>query len=235
MTCVCVCACARAREIERVRTKSHSYWRWILAVSLWCRNKIFTEAQKVSLAKIEDQNYVDHFFFISTKNLCLIEQKWTVNSSSRCWEGYCSRFVDWGRNFKKNAFGSFCTSSSAHSATDWLKDLLSNCGVGISHPPYSSDFAPADFSIFLKVKTAVKGRWFQDTEDIKKKVTAELNAVPTEVFNNWFWCNLQNNKKKSVTRSRWLEPFRKQIHWTMNFVIRRQNSPYVQQHSGLGK
>jgi hypothetical protein len=34
--------------------------------------------------------------------------------------------------------------------------LLSNCGVGISHPPYSSDFAPADFSIFLKVKTAVK-------------------------------------------------------------------------------
>jgi hypothetical protein len=38
--------------------------------------------------------------------------------------------------------------------------------------------------IFLvaKVKTALKGKTFQDAEDIKKNVTSELKAVPLEVF-----------------------------------------------------
>jgi hypothetical protein len=32
------------------------------------------------------------------------------------------------------------------------------------------------------VKTALKGKKFQDVEDIKKNLTAELNAVPLEAF-----------------------------------------------------
>jgi hypothetical protein len=32
------------------------------------------------------------------------------------------------------------------------------------------------------VKTALKGKRFQDVESIKKNVTAELNAVPLEAF-----------------------------------------------------
>jgi hypothetical protein len=32
------------------------------------------------------------------------------------------------------------------------------------------------------VKTALTGKRFQYAEDIKKKVTAELNALPSEVF-----------------------------------------------------
>jgi hypothetical protein len=32
------------------------------------------------------------------------------------------------------------------------------------------------------VKTALKGKRFQDVEDIKINVTAELNAVPLEAF-----------------------------------------------------
>jgi hypothetical protein len=32
------------------------------------------------------------------------------------------------------------------------------------------------------VKTAFKGKRFQDVEDIKKNVTAELNVIPLEAF-----------------------------------------------------
>jgi hypothetical protein len=36
------------------------------------------------------------------------------------------------------------------------------------------------------VKTALKGNRFQDVEDIKINVTAELNAVPLEAFDDCF-------------------------------------------------
>jgi hypothetical protein len=36
------------------------------------------------------------------------------------------------------------------------------------------------------VKTALKGKRFQNVEDIKKNVTAELNAVPLEAFADSF-------------------------------------------------
>jgi hypothetical protein len=58
--------------------------------------------------------------------------------------------------------------------------------VEISHPSYSPDLAPAEFFLFPTVKTALKGKRFQDVEDIKKNVTAELNAVPLEAFAGYF-------------------------------------------------
>jgi hypothetical protein len=36
------------------------------------------------------------------------------------------------------------------------------------------------------VKTALKGKRFQDVEDIKSNVTAELNAVPLKAFADCF-------------------------------------------------
>jgi hypothetical protein len=36
------------------------------------------------------------------------------------------------------------------------------------------------------VKTALKGKRFQDAEDIKKNVTAELNALPLEAPADYF-------------------------------------------------
>jgi hypothetical protein len=60
--------------------------------------------------------------------------------------------------------------------------LAKHSVVEISQPPCSPDLAPADFFIFPVVETALKGKRFQDVEDIKKNVTAELNTVPLEVF-----------------------------------------------------
>jgi hypothetical protein len=67
-----------------------------------------------------------------------------------------------------------------------VKTFLAKKGVvEISHPPYSPDLTPADFFLFPTVKTALKGKSCQD-EDIKKNVTAELNAVPLQVGGDFF-------------------------------------------------
>jgi histone-lysine N-methyltransferase SETMAR len=59
-----------------------------------------------------------------------------------------------------------------------VKIFLAKQGVlEISHPPYSPDLAPADPFLFSTVKTSIKGKRFQDVEDIKKNATAELNSV----------------------------------------------------------
>jgi hypothetical protein len=58
--------------------------------------------------------------------------------------------------------------------------------VEISHPHYSPDLALADFFLFPTAKTALKGKRFQDVEDIKKNVKAERNAVPLEAFADCF-------------------------------------------------
>jgi transposase len=52
----------------------------------------------------------------------------------------------------------------------------------MEHPPYSPDFAPNDYWLFLKVKSTLKGRVFQDTEDIKKKKPMILKAFPQQEF-----------------------------------------------------
>jgi histone-lysine N-methyltransferase SETMAR len=67
-----------------------------------------------------------------------------------------------------------------------VKTFLAKHGVvEISHPPYSPDLAPADF-FFPMTKTTFKGKRFQDVEDIKKNVTAELNTVPLVTFADCF-------------------------------------------------
>jgi len=47
----------------------------------------------------------------------------------------------------------------------------------MEHPPYSTDLAPNDFWLFPKIKSALKGRRFQDTEDIQRNVTTTLKAI----------------------------------------------------------
>jgi len=39
----------------------------------------------------------------------------------------------------------------------------------VPHPPYSPDLVPADFFLFPKLKTTLKGRRFQTIEEIQEK------------------------------------------------------------------
>ena len=50
------------------------------------------------------------------------------------------------------------------------------------HPPYSPDLAPADYFLFPKVKSHLKGRLFDSISDIQKAVTSTLNTTAKDDF-----------------------------------------------------
>jgi hypothetical protein len=52
--------------------------------------------------------------------------------------------------------------------------------------PRSPDLAPSDFLLFLKIKSSLKGRKFQEIEDIQKKITTALEAIPQQEFQKRF-------------------------------------------------
>jgi hypothetical protein len=52
----------------------------------------------------------------------------------------------------------------------------------LEHPAYSPDLAPNDFFLFPKRKERLKGRNFDDVDDIRNNTTAALKAVPQNQF-----------------------------------------------------
>ena len=50
----------------------------------------------------------------------------------------------------------------------------------LNHPPYSPDLSPCDYFLFPKLKLPLKGRLFEDVQDIKGVVTSNLQAIPQE-------------------------------------------------------
>jgi len=48
----------------------------------------------------------------------------------------------------------------------------------MKHPPYSTDLAPYDFWLFPEIKSALKGRRFQDIEDIQ----INMRTIPQQEF-----------------------------------------------------
>jgi len=56
----------------------------------------------------------------------------------------------------------------------------------VSHPPYSPDLAPADFFLFPKLKTTLKGRRFQIIGEIQENAIRELRAITDSVLQEAF-------------------------------------------------
>ena len=56
----------------------------------------------------------------------------------------------------------------------------------LEHPAYSPDLAPSDFFLFPKIKAILKGRHFDDVDDIRSNTTAALKAIPQNQFQNCF-------------------------------------------------
>ena len=55
----------------------------------------------------------------------------------------------------------------------------------VPHPAYSLDLAPADFFLFPKLKTTLKGR-FQNIEEIRENVIRELHTITESAFQEAF-------------------------------------------------
>jgi hypothetical protein len=64
------------------------------------------------------------------------------------------------------------------------------------HHDSALDLAPADFFLFPKLKTTLKGRCFQKIEEIQENMIKELHAITESVFQeafqewkkHWEWC-----------------------------------------------
>jgi len=56
----------------------------------------------------------------------------------------------------------------------------------LEHPAYSPDLAPIDFFLFPKINEILKGRHFDDTDDIRSNTTAALKVIPQNQFQNCF-------------------------------------------------
>jgi len=56
----------------------------------------------------------------------------------------------------------------------------------LKYPAYSLDLAPSEFFLFLKIKEILKGRHFDDIDDIRSNTTAARKAIPQNQFQNCF-------------------------------------------------
>ena len=89
--------------------------------------------------------------------------------------------------------------------TSWLlhdsEYFMLNCGVVFSHPLYSLDPAPTNFFPFPNVKLNFRWR-FHSVENLKKKVTCELNILPVGV---WWLFHAISRKKYVAVKGDYLE------------------------------
>ena len=56
----------------------------------------------------------------------------------------------------------------------------------LEHLASSPDLAPCDFLLFPKIKEILKGRHFDDIDDIRNNTTLALKAIPQNHFQNCF-------------------------------------------------
>jgi len=56
----------------------------------------------------------------------------------------------------------------------------------LEHPACSPDLARIDIFLFPKIKEILKGRHFDDIDDIRSNTTAALKAIPQNQFQNCF-------------------------------------------------
>jgi len=62
----------------------------------------------------------------------------------------------------------------------------------VPQPPSCLDLAPADFFLFSKLKSSLKGRRFQKVEETEENCICDLRAIPQNTFQDTF----QNWKKR---------------------------------------
>ena len=68
-----------------------------------------------------------------------------------------------------------------------VRDFLATKQITmLEHPAYSPDLTPSDFFLFQKIKEILKGRHFDDIDEIRSNIKAALKATPQNHFQNCF-------------------------------------------------
>jgi len=98
--------------------------------------------------------------------------------------------------FANNSWILYHDNAPAHMALSVREFLATKQITVLEHPAYSLDQASSDFFLFPKIKEILKGRYFNDIDDIRSNTTAALKAIPQNQFQNcfegwtrrWHWC-----------------------------------------------
>jgi hypothetical protein len=100
-----------------------------------------------------------------------------------------------------------CSNMTTPSHSSFLvRDFLAKHVTTVPpQPPYSPDFAPADFFLFPKLKSTLKGHRFESTEAIKTNSLAHLRSIPKTAFQECF-ITLQKHWQRCIqSRGEYLE------------------------------
>ena len=88
--------------------------------------------------------------------------------------------------FANNSWFLHQDNTPAHTALTVIEFLATKQITVLEHPTYSPDLAPSDFFLFPKIKEILKGRHFDDIDDIRSNTMAALKAIPQNRFQNCF-------------------------------------------------
>ena len=68
-----------------------------------------------------------------------------------------------------------------------VRDFLAKHATTVlPQPPYCPDLVPADFALFPKLKSTLKGRRFESIETLKTNSLAHLRSIPKNSFQECF-------------------------------------------------
>ena len=96
--------------------------------------------------------------------------------------------VRWKRPelFANNSWILHQDNAPTHTALSVREFLATKQITVLEHPAYSLDLGPTDFILFPKIKEILKGRHFDDIDDIRSNTMAALKAIPQNQFQNCF-------------------------------------------------
>ena len=120
-------------------------------------------------------------------NLYQLDKLTTKFTIWKYWKG-CVEKVRRKRpeHFANNSLILHHDNASAHTELSVREFLATKQITVLEHPAYSPDLAPSDFFLFPKIKKILKGRHFDDIDDIRNNTTAVLKAIPQNQFQNCF-------------------------------------------------
>jgi len=88
--------------------------------------------------------------------------------------------------FANNSWILHHDNAPAHTALSVWEFLATKQITVLEHPAYSPALDPSGFFLFPKITEILKGRHFDDIDDIRSNTTAALKAIPQNHFQNCF-------------------------------------------------
>jgi hypothetical protein len=109
----------------------------------------------------------------------------SVDSEQYC-SGYVKLCVEKRPELWPNDYILYYDNAPAYKVLSVKLFLALKSIIEMEYSLFSPDLVPNDFWLSPEIKSALKGRRFQDTEDIHKNVTTALKAIPQQEFQKCF-------------------------------------------------